>query len=149
MNLKKFQNKIKHFGIVLSVVFGFMVLSSSTAQAQYRDNRGYGRNDRYGNVYGNNMYRVAQEYGYRDGANRGMEDGQKRKSYNPEKASAYKKGTNGYSSSYRNKDAYKRTYRDAFRRGYDEGYSRYGRYNNRRYGNNGAMDAIRRIILGY
>ena len=158
MSSNKLHDKIKRFGIVLSLVFGFLLFSSTAAQAQYRDNRGYGRNDRYGNNerYGNEMYRVAQDYGYNDGLRRGAEDMRDRDRYNPENAGDYKKATNGYDSYYGNKDEYKRAYRDAFRRGYDEGYNRYNNNNrnNGRYGNgnsnsNRTINTIRRIILGY
>jgi hypothetical protein len=152
MYLNNLTGKIKRIGLVASLVFGFMLFSSVAAQAQYRD-RDYGRNVPYGS-YGNEMYRVAQDYGYRDGLNKGAEDGRDRDRYNPEGAGDYKKATNGYNSDYRNKDSYKQAYRDAFLRGYDEGYNRYGynnnnRNNNRRYGNNGVIDAIRRIIIGF
>jgi hypothetical protein len=156
MNPNKSQNKIKKFGIVLSLVFGFLLLSSVDVQAQYG---GYGRDDRYGTYGGRNgrntneMYRVAQDYGYNDGLRRGAEDMRDRDRYNPEKASDYKKATNGYDSYYGNKDEYKRAYRDAFLRGYDDGFNRYnqnGRTTNGRSGNrNRAIDAIRRVILGF
>ena len=146
-------NKFKRFGLVLTLVFGFMLLSSVSIQAQYRD-RDYGRNYPYGG-YGNQMYRIAQDYGYRDGINQGAEDARDRDRYAPERASDYRKATNGYNSDYRNKEGYKQAYRDAFMRGYDEGYNRYGynnnrnNRNNRRYGNNGIADALRRIIIGF
>ena len=138
---------------MFSLVLSFVLLSSASVQAQYRD-RDYGRNYP-SRGYGNQMYRVAQDYGYRDGINKGAEDARDRDRYAPERASEYKKATNGYDSDYRNKDGYKQAYRDAFQRGYDEGYNRYGykdnrnNRNNRRYRNNGIADALRRIIIGY
>ncbi len=144
--------KFKRIGLVLSLVFGFMLLSNAAVQAQYRD-RDYGRNYP-SDTYGNQMYRVAQDYGYRDGRNEGANDARDRDRYEPQKSSDYKKATNGYNSDYRNKEAYKQAYRDAFLHGYDEGYNRNGynnrnNRNNRRYGNNGVVDAIRRIIIGF
>jgi hypothetical protein len=153
MYLNNLTDKFKKFGLALSLVLGFMLMSNASVQAQYRD-RDYGR-DRSSRSYGNQMYRIAQDYGYRDGVNRGAEDARDRDRYAPEKAGDYKKATNGYDSDFRNKEGYKQAYRDAFRRGYDEGYNRYGynnnrnNRNNRRYGNSGIGEAIRRIIIGY
>jgi hypothetical protein len=153
MYLNTLTSKFKRIGLVLSLVLGFMLLSSASVQAQYRD-RDYGRN-RSSRSYENQMYRVAQDYGYRDGINKGAEDARDRDRYNPERSNEYKKATNGYDSDYRNKEGYKQAYRDAFQHGYDEGYNRYGyndnrnNRNNRRYRNNGIADALRRIIIGY
>jgi hypothetical protein len=153
MYLKILTGKFKRVGLVLTLVFGFMLLSSVSVQAQYRD-RDYGRNYP-SRGYGNQIYRVAQDYGYRDGINQGAEDARDRDRYAPDRASNYKKATNGYNSDYRNKEGYKQAYRDAFVRGYDEGYNRYGynnnrnNRNNRRYGNNGIGEALRRIIIGF
>ena len=150
MYLNTLTDKFKRVGLALSLVLGFMLLSSIAIQAQYRD-RDYGRN--YPSTYGNQMYRVAQDYGYRDGVNKGAEDARDGDRYEPQRASDYKKATNGYDSDFRNKDAYKQAYRDAFVRGYDEGYNRYG-YDNRnnrnnRRNNNSIREALRRIIIGY
>ncbi len=150
MYLNTLTGKFKKMGLALSLVLGLMLLSSAAVQAQYRD-RDYGR---YPSTYGNQMYRVAQDFGYRDGLNKGAEDARDRDRYNAHNAKDYKKATNGYNSGYRNKDAYKQAYRDAFLRGYDEGYNRYGydnrnNRNNRRYGNDGIIEALRRIIIGY
>lgn len=173
----------RRFGMLLSVVFGFMMLSVMSTQAQYRDpnynpqgsqneqdrrehrrdrrdddrdrnngnyNRGdrdndqrYERNrrsdnDNYGNSgYGNNVYRMAQQYGYQDGLNKGAEEAREGDRYNPQGTSPYRNATNGYDRSYGNREQYKQAYRQAFLQGFDQGYNqnnrsnRNGNYNNR------------------
>ena len=90
-------------------------------EPNYRNdrNRDYGR-------YGNDIYRIAQDQGYRDGVDHGAEQAREGKRYNPESTRHYKDATSGYRSEYGNKDAYKQAYREGFRQGYDEGYRRYG-----------------------
>ena len=99
----------------------------------YRNDPDY-RNDRnrdYGR-YGNDVYRIAQDQGYRDGVDHGAEHAREGKRYDPESTRHYKDATSGYRSEYGNKDAYKQAYREGFRQGYDEGYRRYGgRYGRR------------------
>jgi hypothetical protein len=227
MNTKNLQQKIKNIGLVLSLVFSFVLLSSLNVKAQYRDpnyypqnrrnddhhknkhkhdkhgngnynrgnrdddrdddydnddrddnngrynrsrnnndggyydrngnyhpnnNGGYNRNGGYGNGgYNNSFYRIAQQNGYNDGLRKGAEDARERHN-NPQGTSEYKRATNGYDSSYRDKEGYKQAYRQAFLQGFDEGQNRYynnGRYGNRNRSNNGAGSIFRRIITGY
>ena len=122
----------------------------------YNRNDDYDRNGGYGNGgYNNNFYRIAQQNGYNDGLRKGAEDARERHN-NPQGTSEYKRATNGYDSSYRDKEGYKQAYRQAFLQGFDEGQNR--SYNNGRYGNrngnrnrssNGAGSIFRRIITGY
>lgn len=158
MNTNKYFGNLKKIGLVLSLVFGFILLSNTSASAQYRDNRGYGRNGGYGNNggYRNDIYRIAQQNGYNDGLRKGEEDARERHS-NPQGTSEYKRATNGYDSRYGNKDEYKQAYRQAFLQGFDEaqnnGYNnnngRYGNQNRRRNTNNNGVNILRRVILGY
>ena len=98
-----------------------------------RDPGGYGGYGGYGR--GGDIYRVAEEQGYRDGVEHGAEHAREGKRYDPQTTRHYKDGDNGYRSGYGNKDQYRQVYRDSFRRGYDEGYNRsggrYGRRNTR------------------
>ena len=174
--------------MVLSLAFGFLLLSVMNTQAQYRDpnyypqgrqddqdrrehsrdhrdddrnrdngnyhrrdrdddqryernrrsDNGYYGNDGYNNGYGNNIYRMAQKYGYQDGLNKGAEEAREGDRYNPESTSPYRNATNGYDRSYGNREQYKQAYRQAFLQGFDQGYNQYnnrsnrnGSYNNR------------------
>lgn len=172
MNTNKFLGSLKKIGLVLSLIFGFILLSNSSAQAQYRNDRGYGRNGDYGNNggYGNNgryrndIYRIAQQNGYNDGLRKGEEDARENHN-NPQGTSEYKRATNGYDSRLGNKNEYKDAYRQAFLQGFDEGQNggyynngnngrngnqnRYPNQNRRGNTNNNAINILRQIIRGY
>lgn len=129
------------------MLLGIVAFSSVEANAQYRnrddrrddryERRDDRRNDRYGNsnggYYTNNIYRVAQQNGYRDGLRQGREDRRDRDRYNPQKARDYKNAMNGYNSRFGSKNDYKTAYRQAFINGYNQGYNG-GRNNNGYYG---------------
>lgn len=166
-------NKIKKAGLVLSVMFGLLVLSGITVNAQYRDdddyyrqqqreqrreqrererearqNGGYYGNGGYGNG-GYNNYGAARQYGFQDGQFTGSEDGRRNKSYNPQRADNYERGTHGYDGrGY--KDAYKQAYRQAFIDGYARGYNQYrrGGYGNNGYYGNSTGNRVLRGIFG-
>lgn len=114
----------------------------------YGNDNPYYRNSRnrdYGG-YRNDVYRIAQDQGYRDGVDHGAEHAREGKRYNPESARHYKDANNGYRSEYGNKDAYKQAYREGFRQGYDEGYRRYGGGYGRRNSRSRAIDILGNIL---
>lgn len=180
--MKSMDLKGKIGGAILafSIIFGIGIISSLTAQAQWRGDRdrserrdrdrewrrdrernrdrdngdwnrddSYRRDDRYrrngdygtyrgrnggygGNGGYNNIYRMAQQRGYQDGVYTGSNDAQRGQSYNPQRSRYYKNATDGYNSSYGNKDAYKQAYRNGFLQGYEQGFRQYDGYNNNR-----------------
>jgi len=86
-----------------------------------RDNNGRGgRND---------ISRIAQQNGYREGLRNGQEDRARRRGFDYEHDDRYRDAMSGYSSEYGNRDFYRQAYREGYRRGYEEGY----RQNNRRW----------------
>lgn len=126
------------------MALGLIAFSAAEGHAQYRD-RDYNqdrRDDRRDDRYDRNgnsrreMYRVAQQNGFRDGQAQGRDDRRDRDRYNPQKAKDYKRATNGYDSRWRDKDDYKRAYRQAFIEGYNQSYNRGGR----RGGNNNGWE---------
>ena len=124
--------KIKKTAILLSLVFGFVLISDTAVQAQNR----YYRNNRQHKVYIND-YRsegteAARQYGYEDGFEDGADAGRERDAYHPENSGDWQKGTNGYEDKFGNKKLYKQAYRSAYLQGYKDGYSR---YTNRYYTN--------------
>ncbi len=89
-----------------------------------RDNRGNGRwddrrNDRNDR---NDVSRIAQQNGYRDGVRRGQEDRSRNRRFDYDDSSEYRDASRGYRSDYGNREAYRNAYRDAFRSGYEDGY---------------------------
>jgi hypothetical protein len=113
------------------LLIGIGVVSSITAQAQWPRDPDY-RRDRDDRDYrrgGGDVYRRAQDNGFRDGVYTGEKDAQQRESYNPERSHYYRNATYGYDN-YGSRNEYRRAYRDGFVRGYSDGYRRYGR---RRY----------------
>lgn len=150
MKTRLLQNKVSGALLAFAILFGIGIASSLTAQAQYQNDRDwqyrrdrdrdrdrrddrYGRNGSYGNNGGyggyNNIYRAAQNQGYQAGVYTGSSDAQRGQNYNPQRSHYYRNATDGYNSSYGNREGYKQAYRDGFLRGYDEGFRRYGGYN--------------------
>src|SRR2546421_294109 len=94
--------------MALAFVFGMIATTSTTAEAQWRNNRSYGG---YNNQQG--------QQGYQQGLNTGASDGQRNKGYSPQRSRYYQ-------------NASTQAYRDGFVRGYDDGYRQYSRNRNRR-----------------
>ena len=123
-------SNIKKTALLLSLIFGVVLISNTSAQAQYRSNRQNG-------VYTTRDYtdegaQVAEQYGYEDGLNDGADAGRERDAYHPENSGDWQKGTNGYEDRFGNKKAYKQSYREAYLQGYRDGYKK---YTNRTYTN--------------
>ena len=94
----------------------------------YRRGSG-GYNDRDYRGGRNDVFRIAQENGYRDGLRQGQDDLNRRRRYDYNDDSRYRDASNGYRSEYGNRDEYRRAYREGFKNGYEDGYRRNG--NNR------------------
>src|SRR5215831_12440069 len=107
-------------GIALLVGIG---AASGTANAQYRNPYDQGRRG----GYGRDIYRIAEQQGFRDGQWEGSNRARDRKSYDPYGTRSYKKATDGYNSYMGDKRAYQDAYRQAYLRGYNEGYRQYDR----------------------
>lgn len=129
MNTKFFIRNIKAAALALSLIFGFILLSGTTANAQWRDNdRNDRRNDRRdddwnrGNGGFNPAYRIAMENGARDGLSLGTRDARRHDRFDPQNTREYKQATSGYSSRFGSKEAYKQAYREGFMRAYRQAY---------------------------
>jgi hypothetical protein len=120
MNINKTYKKFVGLGMAVFFFGVFGVLVAPEANAQYR--RGVvWRTER---VENRNMMRIAEAQGRSDGLSEGAKAIRQRKRYNPYGQGKYRKGTNGYKSSFGNKATYKRVYQQAFVRGYNEAYYR-------------------------
>jgi len=126
-------NKIKKVGLVFSLILGFIVITGSSVNAQWRDNRGW-RNDRYERDYRFDALSVVRQIGYRDGLNDGRDAAREGDRYHPQNSGDWQKGTNGYEDRFGSKSAYKSAYRAAYVEGYQAGFNRNGRgYARRNY----------------
>lgn len=163
MNIEKYTQKIKKAGLVLSLGLGVLMVSGVEANAQRRDdddrrerqeerrerredrreNRREEREERREdreelrgtyNRYGNNVFRQAQENGFREGLQQGQDDAAQGRYRNPQSSNFYKKATSGYSNRYGNKEAYRDAYRRAFIQGYQQGQNQNNGNRNRRRG---------------
>ncbi|HSK64660.1 MAG TPA: hypothetical protein VK893_12495 [Pyrinomonadaceae bacterium] len=141
MKLNYSSKKVGGYILALFLILGFTTIASTNVQAQYP--RGYERRDRDDRYRrdrdwdrnnrrrGRNGFEVARQQGYSYGMNVGAADAQRRQSYNPQRSRYWKKATEGYSSSFGNKDQYKRVFRNAFEQGYRQGWQQFAGYNRR------------------
>jgi hypothetical protein len=118
-------NKIKKIGILLSLIVGFMLITSTDVSAQYGNN-GYSRRDNrsYNGNYDYDAANVAQRIGYQDGLKDGRDAAREGDRYHPQNSGDWQKGTNGYESRFGSKSAYKQAYRSAYVEGYNAGFQR-------------------------
>jgi hypothetical protein len=92
----------------------------------------YGRDyrDRYDDSYGrynrDQIIRIAQQNGYRDGYRHGQHCRNQQARYDYESLDEYRDGMRGFRLEYRDRELYRRVYREAYKRGYDDGYRRTG-----------------------
>lgn len=86
----------------------------------------YGRNDRWNDRDGrfdrDEVSRIAQQNGYREGIEQGREDRTRRRRYDVDNSSEYRNALIGFRPEFRDRSFYQQAFREGFRRGYDEGY---------------------------
>jgi hypothetical protein len=143
-------------GLILGLSFtGIFMMSSTTAQAQQRDdwwnrnrrdnrveqnrdrrdrrndrwnrNRRDGRyNDGYPDLGGSfDLRQTALNAGFADGVKEGRKDRNNRERFDFRDESGFQKATRDYSSRLGDRGLYQRYYREAFEHGYDDGYAGY------------------------
>ena len=130
MNLTKLKRLTTGGALAFALAVGLIVIASTPAQAQHRNDGYYGDQGRGGYGGGNDVYRKAYDNGYNSGVSHGRDHSRQRHRYDPTDPSEYRSGTSGYSG-HGSKDAYKQSFREGFRAGYDVGY----RQNGGGYGN--------------
>jgi hypothetical protein len=137
--------------LAFSLLFGIGIMSSMTAQAQYRNDQGSWQNDRYGqdrrdrnrdwrnrnrrggrndDGYGNyggsyDLRQTALNAGANEGNKAGRKDRQRGERYEFRDEGEYQKGTKDYSSRLGDRSIYQRYFREAFEHGYADGYNGY------------------------
>ncbi|HEX2269097.1 MAG TPA: hypothetical protein VHH35_06165 [Pyrinomonadaceae bacterium] len=123
--------KIGGYLLAFFLLFGIVTVASSSAQAQWRDDR-YRRDRDWDYRNRQNGFEIARQQGYSWGMNAGAADAQRGQRYSPQRSRYYRDATQGYNSYYGNRGQYRQVFRSAFLQGYREGYQRYAY--NRRYG---------------
>ena len=122
-----------------AAILGFVVIlgvgataGTVSAQSRYGQDSGYGR----GNRYNNDVRRIAEDQGFKDGIWEGSNRALARRSFDPYNTNSYKKATDGYNKSMGDKYFYQEAYRQGYLRGYEQGFRRdsgYGRGGRRPY----------------
>lgn len=160
--MKKLGKGVSGALLSLAIVFGIFIATSSTAEAQgrnqrrndrssndqddWRRNQGqnrnngvYGNNGRYGRNrgYGNNggYNQIELDRGYQQGLNTGASDGQRGQTYNPQRSRYFK-------------NASSQIFRQGFVQGYDQGFRQYSGYGNQRNRTNSGSNNGWGSILG-
>jgi hypothetical protein len=89
-----------------------------------RGNGGWGRDGRddRGRFDRNEVLRIAQQNGYREGAQHGQDDRSRRRSFNYNDAREYRDATIGYQFEYGDRGVYQQGFREGYRRGYEDAY---------------------------
>jgi len=137
MKTSRLQSRIGGAVLALALLLGVGIALSSTARAQYpndrnaqdrqdrdRDNQTrFGRNwDRYGNYGGSfELRQTALNAGYNEGIKEGRSDRNHRNRSDYRNRSAYQKATKDYSSKLGDRELYRRYYREGFENGYTDG----------------------------
>jgi hypothetical protein len=140
--------------LAFSLLFGIGIMSSMTAQAQYRNDQGSWQNDRYGqdrrdrnrdwrrdrnrngrggrndDGYGNyggsyDLRQTALNAGANEGNKAGRKDRQHGERYDFRDEREYQKATKDYSSRLGDRSIYQQYFREAFEHGYADGYNGY------------------------
>ena len=151
------KNLFKGFGLVSAMAFGVMLVSTTTASAQYGTYGGqygtYGQrqqDDRYNgrDRNGNQSARFAYQRGYKEGLRQARQDARNNNGgygrYGS--SSVYNRNGNygrGNHNGWGNNSAWQQAYNDGYNRGYNDGMSR---FSNNRYSNNNRYNRVRRVI---
>jgi hypothetical protein len=147
INLKSAMGKAL---LAFSLLFGIGIMSSMTAQAQYRNDQGSWQNDRYGqdrrdrnrdwrdrnrrgrndDGYGNyggsyELRQTALNAGANEGNKAGRRDRQRGERYDFRDEREYQKASKDYSSRLGDRYIYQQYFREAFEHGYADGFNGY------------------------
>lgn len=122
MKIRHLANKIAGAILGLTLLLGIGVCSSTTGQAQYRNNDQdrRGQNDGYGNYGGSyELRQTALNAGYNEGVREGSNDRQNGRRSDYRNSNAYQKATKDYNSRLGDRELYRRYFREAFENGYN------------------------------
>jgi hypothetical protein len=161
MKRYQWQNRIGTATLAFSLLFGAAIILSTTAQAQYPNDRDtQGRRDqnwdRYGNYGGSvELRQTALNAGYNEGVSAANSERQSGRHSDYRDFDAYRRATNGYNSRLGDRELYHRYFREAFESGFNgdsngrSNLSRDDLYGNRDRNNDGARNRSGRNWDGY
>ncbi len=86
----------------------------------------FDHDDHWGSEHWEEVRRIAQDYGFRDGAQDGRNDFFSHRDFRPARNGSYKHADHGYERRFGDKGRYKDIYREAYQRGYEDGYRGHG-----------------------
>jgi len=86
----------------------------------------FDHDDRWGSEHWEEVRRIAQDYGFRDGVQDGRNDFFSHRDFRPARNGSYKHADHGYERRFGDKGRYKDIYREAYQRGYEDGYRGHG-----------------------
>ncbi len=118
--------KIIKLGILVSIAFGLILISSEEADAQRRVYWPPTIRDHRFPVTRSEIEQIAQTIGYRDGRADGDDAADDGEPYDPYNESSYKNALNGYRFRFTDKEFYREAYRAAYLEGYRDGFERDG-----------------------
>jgi len=88
-----------------------------------RDNREWDRGGwGHGRYNRTEIFRIAQQNGYRDGLRAGQEDRNRSRRVGPDRSDRFRDALSGFRSEFGDRESYRQGYRDGFRKGYEEGF---------------------------
>jgi hypothetical protein len=154
MKTNQSQSRIGSAILALSLLLGIVIALSTTAQAQYQndrnaqdrnrnDNGDRGRNwDRYGNYGGSAQLRqTALNAGYTEGVSLGRSDRDNSNRSDYHNQSVYQNATTDYSRRLGDRELYRKYFREAFESGYNsQSYAQGNRVRDDRNGNRDRND---------
>jgi flagellar biosynthesis/type III secretory pathway protein FliH len=115
MKLNGIGRKVSGAALTLALMFGITLMASATAQAQYRDYDGYGRQGHWDR---NRTREYAFLLGYHNSYSQGKDAGERGYRVNHSNIQEYREGTNGFLTWMGDRN----TYRDNYRRGFAQGF---------------------------
>ena len=131
----KLRSKIGTAVLGLSLMAGVGAMTG-TASAQGRNSQDRYNQDRYdqdrydqgrnGRGYGNDVRRIAENQGFKDGIWEGSNRAREGRNFDPYRTNSYKKAIDGYNRSMGDRNFYQQSYRQAYLRGYEQGFRQYG-----------------------
>lgn len=140
MSMNELRKKVGGAALTLVMVFGIAIMSSATAQAQWRDNDRYNGNQEQVRWTSERNRQYSFMLGYHNAYTEGKNAAERGYRGSPRDMAGYRNSNNGYRAWMGSES----TYRDSYRKGYEQGFSDGQTGRSRRYD----RDDIERVLGG-